>query len=82
VFGRPFHDNWWQTETGGIMIANYRRMDRQARLHGRPLPGVEAALFVGPRRELRDEVTALRDHARGTRAPPRLAVDVPRLPRS
>ena len=23
-FGRPFHDNWWQTETGGIMIANFR----------------------------------------------------------
>ncbi|MGC9420006.1 MAG: AMP-binding protein, partial [Rhodovulum sp.] len=22
VFGRPFHDNWWQTETGGIVIAN------------------------------------------------------------
>jgi acetyl-CoA synthetase len=22
VFGQPFHDNWWQTETGGIMIAN------------------------------------------------------------
>jgi acetyl-CoA synthetase len=21
VFGRPFHDNWWQTETGGIMIS-------------------------------------------------------------
>ena len=23
AFGMPFHDNWWQTETGGIMIANY-----------------------------------------------------------
>lgn len=22
VLGRPIHDNWWQTETGGIMIAN------------------------------------------------------------
>ncbi len=21
--GLPFHDNWWQTETGSIMIANY-----------------------------------------------------------
>ena len=27
TFGKPFHDNWWQTETGGIMIANYRSMD-------------------------------------------------------
>jgi acetyl-CoA synthetase len=24
VLGRPIHDNWWQTETGGIMIANVR----------------------------------------------------------
>ena len=23
AFGLPFHDNWWQTETGGIMIANF-----------------------------------------------------------
>ena len=23
----PFHDNWWQTETGGIMIANFASMD-------------------------------------------------------
>src|SRR3989344_283025 len=23
VLGKPFHDNWWQTETGGICIANY-----------------------------------------------------------
>ena len=27
VYGRPFHDNWWQTETGGIMIANFAAMD-------------------------------------------------------
>ncbi len=27
AFGRPFHDNWWQTETGGIMIANTAAMD-------------------------------------------------------
>ena len=34
AFGLPFHDNWWQTETGGIMIANYRRHGHQARLDG------------------------------------------------
>ena len=28
AFGRPFHDNWWQTETGGIMIANSSSMRR------------------------------------------------------
>ena len=27
AFGLPFHDNWWQTETGGIMIANFASMD-------------------------------------------------------
>ncbi|MBS1240035.1 MAG: acetyl-CoA synthetase, partial [Proteobacteria bacterium] len=44
VFGRPFHDNWWQTETGGIMIANYAAMDVKPGSMGKPLPGVEAAI--------------------------------------
>jgi acetyl-CoA synthetase len=44
VLGRPIHDNWWQTETGGIMIANYLAMDVRPGSMGRPLPGVEAAI--------------------------------------
>ncbi|MGE5768639.1 MAG: acetate--CoA ligase [Bacteroidota bacterium] len=44
TFGRPFHDNWWQTETGGIMIANYAAMDVKPGSMGRPLPGIEAAI--------------------------------------
>jgi acetyl-CoA synthetase len=44
VFGRPFHDNWWQTETGGIMIANFAAMDVRPGSMGRPLPGVEASV--------------------------------------
>jgi acetyl-CoA synthetase len=40
----PFHDNWWQTETGGIMIANFAAMDIRPGSMGRPLPGVEAAI--------------------------------------
>jgi len=44
AFGRPFHDNWWQTETGGIMIANYASMDVRPGSMGRPLPGIEAAI--------------------------------------
>ncbi len=44
AFGQPFHDNWWQTETGGIMIANYLAMDVRPGSMGRPLPGVEAAI--------------------------------------
>lgn len=45
AFGMPFHDNWWQTETGGIMIANYRSMDVKPGSMGRPLPGVTAAII-------------------------------------
>ncbi|HEU4367513.1 MAG TPA: acetate--CoA ligase [Methylomirabilota bacterium] len=44
AFGRPFHDNWWQTETGGIMIANFAAMDVRPGSMGKPLPGVEAAI--------------------------------------
>ena len=44
ALGRPVHDNWWQTETGGIMIANYLAMDVRPGSMGRPLPGVEAAV--------------------------------------
>jgi acetyl-CoA synthetase len=46
VFGRPFHDNWWQTETGGIMIANYAAMDIKPGSMGRPMPGIEAAVVT------------------------------------
>ena len=44
AFGQPFHDNWWQTETGGIMIANFASMDIRPGSMGRPLPGVDAAI--------------------------------------
>lgn len=42
--GQPFHDNWWQTETGGIMIANFAAQDIKVGSMGRPLPGIEAAI--------------------------------------
>ncbi len=44
VFGQPFHDNWWQTETGGIMIANLPGMTVKPGSMGKPLPGVEAGV--------------------------------------
>ena len=40
----PIHDNWWQTETGGIMISNYAAEDIRPGSMGRPLPGIEAAI--------------------------------------
>ena len=44
TLGRPFHDTWWQTETGAIMIANTRSQDIRPGSMGRPLPGIEAAI--------------------------------------
>ena len=35
----PFHDNWWQTETGGIMIANFLALPVKPGRWGCPCPG-------------------------------------------
>jgi acetyl-CoA synthetase len=45
VLGLPIHDNWWQTETGGIMIANTPAFDIKPGSMGRPLPGIDAAIM-------------------------------------
>ena len=62
AFGMPFHDNWWQTETGGIMIANYRSMDVKPGSMGCPLPGVAAGIVEraadGKLREITDPMVA------------------------
>ena len=44
AFGHMFHDNWWQTETGGIMIANVAAVPIHPGSMGKPLPGIEAAV--------------------------------------
>ena len=54
VFGRPFHDNWWQTETGGIMIANTAAMDVHPGSMGKPLPGIEAGIVERTGEEVRE----------------------------
>jgi acetyl-CoA synthetase len=46
IFGLPFHDNWWQTETGGIMIANTPEMDIKPGAMGKPVPGIEAGIVT------------------------------------
>jgi acetyl-CoA synthetase len=57
AFGLPFHDNWWQTETGAICIANYPCMDIKIGSMGKPIPGLTASIVddsgheVGPNRE-------------------------------
>jgi len=60
VFGQPFHDNWWQTETGGIMIANQPGMKVKPGSMGTPMPGIEAGIVAvedGSLRELANDET-------------------------
>jgi acetyl-CoA synthetase len=45
AFDLPFHDNWWQTETGAILCANYAASDIKPGSMGRPIPGVEMAII-------------------------------------
>jgi acetyl-CoA synthetase len=45
MFGKAFHDNWWQTETGSIMIANYPVQDIKPGSMGRPFPGITAGIL-------------------------------------
>lgn len=40
----PFHDNWWQTETGAILIANYPNQDIRPGSMGKPIPGIQASI--------------------------------------
>ncbi len=42
TLGMPFHDTWWQTETGAIMIANFAADDVLPGSMGRAIPGIEA----------------------------------------
>ncbi len=54
VFGLPIHDNWWQTETGCIQIANYPAQDIRPGSMGRPTPGTTAAVVDDDGREVPD----------------------------
>jgi len=44
AFNLPFHDNWWQTETGGIMIANLPCLPIKPGSMGKPVPGITAGI--------------------------------------
>lgn len=44
AFGKPFHDTWWQTETGGMMMVNLPSTDIKVGSMGRPFPGIVAAI--------------------------------------
>ncbi len=45
TFGKFFHDTWWQTETGSIMIANTPKLGIHPGSMGKPLPWVEAKIM-------------------------------------
>jgi hypothetical protein len=44
AFGLPFHDSYWQTETGSIVITNYPGMEIRPGSMGKPFPGIEATV--------------------------------------
>lgn len=45
AFGRPFHDTWWQTETGAMSIVNFPSMEIRVGSMGKPIPGVVAGVI-------------------------------------
>jgi acetyl-CoA synthetase len=45
AFGKMFHDSYWQTETGAIMITNYPGMKIKPGSMGKPFPGITATVL-------------------------------------
>ncbi len=45
VFGKPFYDTYWQTETGSHMLCNYPGMKIKPGSMGKPFPGITAGLL-------------------------------------
>ena len=44
AFGLTFHDTFWQTETGSMVITNYPGMKIKPGSMGKPFPGITAAV--------------------------------------
>jgi acetyl-CoA synthetase len=45
IFNKPFHDTFWQTETGSIMIANFPEMKIKPGSMGRLFPGIVGVIL-------------------------------------
>ena len=45
VFGKEFHDTFWQTETGCIVITNFPGMPIKPGSMGKPFPGITATVL-------------------------------------
>ncbi len=52
VFGIPIYENWWMTETGMQLIANYPCLPIKLGSMGKPFPGVIAAVLDDRGQEL------------------------------
>src|ERR1035437_4736099 len=45
IFGKPFLDTFWQTETGSIMITNFPGMKVKPGSMGKPFPGITSVVL-------------------------------------
>jgi acetyl-CoA synthetase len=45
VYGLPFYDTFWQTETGSMMISNYPGMKIKPGSMGKPFPGITGTII-------------------------------------
>ncbi|WP_426353914.1 acetate--CoA ligase [Exiguobacterium sp. R-39] len=52
AFDQRIHDTWWMTETGAMMICNYKSMDIKPGSMGKPIPGTQAAIVDDQGNEL------------------------------
>lgn len=52
VFGLEVYDTWFMTETGGLIIANFRSLPVKPGSMGKPVPGIKVAVVDDAGREL------------------------------
>ena len=74
TLGLDIHDTWFQTETGGILIANRAGLPIRPGSMGKPVAGIEAAILDEQGAVLPERTSGPPLH------PPGLALHVPRLP--
>ncbi|KXG44018.1 acetate--CoA ligase [Tepidibacillus decaturensis] len=52
VFQQPIYDNWWMTETGASICANYKTIPIRPGSMGKPIPGIRLAIVDDKGKEL------------------------------
>lgn len=52
ALGLPIYDTYWQTETGAIIISNYRSVKIKPGSMGKPVPGIKALIIDENGKEL------------------------------